>query len=447
MDQPPASERRRFAALGYRDFRVLWFGMLFASGTMAFQYYAQMWLIYSLSSSALLLGVLGATRGAATLLFGLYGGALADRMDRRLLLMVTEAVALVVNATLGLLAITGVIELWQALTLVFIGSATASIDAPVRQAIIPELVPSRHIPNAVALTTAARMGTFAFAPVLAGAVIQAIGPGGAYAASPFGNAAVIAALLALRYRGHPMEARQQSVLRNIRDGLVYTRENRMVLWIIVMMFAMGALGMSIYQGLIVKWASEVLHLDPGQYGVLAWFWGLGTLAVAYTLSFMTDVPRRGRLLIFASIVFGLSFSVFGLTRWLPLAALAYLVNGAAWTATSITAAALIQRSVTNEMRGRVMSLYMVNSAGAQLNGMVLGALAGVVGIEVLLPGATIACTLLLILLALAVPTLRRLDRHVPAQPEVRAAAEPAPQAGMTAPGQVALPFSEVRTKE
>ncbi len=391
--------------------------MLIASGTMAFQYYAQMWLIYSLTSSALLLGILGAIRGAAMLLFGLYGGALADRMDRRKLLIVTEAVALMVNATLGVMALAGAIELWQALVLIFIGSAAMSIDAPVRQALIPELVPREDIPNAVALTTAARMGTFAITPLLAGFMIDALGPGGAYAASPFGNAVVIVALLALHYRGRPADARRESLARSIRDGVVYTRQNRPVLWIIVVMFTMSALGMAIYQGLIVKWAGEVLHLEPGQYGILASVWGIGTLVVAYALALTGSIPHKGTIFIFAAIGFGLSFVLFGLVRWLPLAGFAYLINGASWTAASITGMAMVQSVVPNEMRGRVMSLYTINSSAAQLNAISLGAIASVVGMEVLLPGTTAMCAGLVIVLALTVPTLRHLDRRVTAQAE------------------------------
>ena len=118
---PPVPDAGRFPALAHRDFRTLWLGMLFASGTMAFQYYAQMWLIYNLTHSALVLGGLGAVRGLAMLVFGLYGGALADRMDRRALLMLTQTVALAVNVAIGLLAVSGLIELWQAFALIFVG--------------------------------------------------------------------------------------------------------------------------------------------------------------------------------------------------------------------------------------------------------------------------------------------------------------------------------------
>ena len=412
MDSPksPTTPPGRFPALSFRDFRTLWFGMLFASGTMAFQYYAQMWLIYELTDSIWILGALGAIRGLATILFGLYGGALADRLDRRQLLMVTQSISLVVSLALGLLAIGDQVSLWWVFGLIFAGSATASLDAPVRQALIPELVPQAHIPNAVALTTAAQLGSFAITPILAGLVIDAIGSGGAYLLSTAGNLGVLVALGLLHYRGQARAARHEPVLTTVSRGIGSARSNKIVAWIIVLNFATAAFGFSLYQGLIVNWAGAVLGLTPGGYGLLAACWGVGTLAASFGLSYVGKLRYPGRILIVGSFAFGLSFLLFGLVRSLPLAGFAYLINGAAWTAATITSASIIQSIIPNEVRGRVMSLFMLNGALAQVNSVFLGAAADVMGMELLLPAATFVCTLLVVVLALAVPTLRRLDR-------------------------------------
>lgn len=399
----------RFPALSHRDFRVLWYGMLFASGTMAFQYYAQMWLIYDLTESAWVLGALGAVRGLATLLFGLYGGALADRMDRRKLLLATQTVSMLVNLSIGLLVISGQVQLWLVFVLIFIGSATASLDSPVRQALIPELVPRQHIPNAVALTTAAQMGSFAITPVLAGFVIASIGSGGAYLLSTIGNAGVLVALWMLHYRGRSTRARHEPLLLTIRSGIDYGRKEPVILWIICLNFVTAAFGMALYNGLITKWAADVLLLDPASYGLLAATWGIGTLAASFTLSYMDEIRHLGRVLILGSFFFGLSFVLFGLTRSLPLAGFAYLINGMAWTAASIASTAIIQSMVPNEVRGRVMSLFMINGAVANMNSLILGGVADVIGMELLLPGSSLICTVLVALLVMTVPVLRRLD--------------------------------------
>jgi MFS family permease len=396
--------------------------MVLASGTMAFQYYAQIWLIYDLTNSALLLGVLGVARGAGMLVFGMYGGILADRMDRRSLLIFIEVATLLLSAVLAVMAIAGNIELWQAFALIFLASGVQSADPPVRQALIPELVRREDIPNAVALTTAARMGAFAVFPVFAGFIIDAIEPGGAYAVSIVGNVIGIGVLLALRYRGRAVEARRESLLRSVGHGLAYARRDPTISWILAVMFVMGGLGFAIYMSLIGKWAGEELGLTAGEYGLLASFWGVGTLIVAYSLAFMGDFPHKGKAFVGGSLAFGLSFVLFSFTRSLPVAALAYVINGAAWTAASISATAMVQVIVPNEVRGRVMSLFALHMAFSQMNGATLGAVADRVGLDVLMPAATILCTAVVALLVLAVPNLRRLDRRL-AQPELAMAPE------------------------
>lgn len=412
MASPEAAipDAKRFPALYHRDFRVLWIGMLFASGTLAFQYYAQMWLIYSITGSGWVLGGLGAVRGLATLIFGLYGGALADRMDRRKLLFITEIVALLVAATLGILVVSGVTSLPLIFLLIFIGAAAGSIDAPIRQALIPELVPARHIPNAVALTTAAMMGSFAITPILAGLVIDGIGPGGAYLFSTLGNIGILIALFMLRYRGQERAARHEPVLVTIRAGVTWIRGQSVLLWIILVGFITGAFGFALFHGIIAKWAGEVLGMSPGQYGVLAATWGVGTLGASYFMSWKGDIVRHGRIFVVASLVFGLSFLAFGLARSIPLAGLAYIINGAAWTAAGISGTALVQKMVPNEVRGRVMSIFMLSGAVAQINAMLLGYGADVIGIRALLIGTTLLCTILVLVVVLLVPSLRHIDR-------------------------------------
>lgn len=389
--------------------------MLFASGTLAFQYYAQMWLIYSITESAWVLGVLGAIRGFATLLFGLYGGVLADRMDRRTLLIITGSVAFVISITLGLVAIAGVGNIWLIFLLIFIGAATGSIDAPIRHALVPELVPAEHIPNAVALTTAAQMGSFAITPVLAGLVIDSVGPGGAYLLSGIGNIGILVALVMLKYKSTTSRENPEPVTESVRIGVRFSKRQPIILWIIALNFITAALCFSLYLGLIAKWAGSVLNLTPGEYGVLAATWGVGTLVASYALSWVGEISRPGRLVVLGAFLFSFTFALFGFTRSLPLVGVIFLVNGAAWTVSNIASTAIIQRIVPNEVRGRVMSVFMLNGAVAQMNSLVLGLIADAVTMEVMVPVATVLSTVLVIILIATVPTLRRLDRHIDAR--------------------------------
>lgn len=401
----------RFPALYYRDFRVLWTGMLFASGTLSFQYYAQMWLIYSITGSAWILGGLGAARGLAILIFGLYGGALADRMDRRKLLIITQSIALASAAILGVAVLAGVTSLTLIFGLIFIGAAAGSIDAPIRQALIPELVPAQHLPNAVALTTAAMMGSFAISPIFAGLIIDGIGPGGAYLVSTLGNVGIMIALLMLRYRGVSRATRHEAVLPMIREGISWVSRQRIVLWIILVGFITGAFGLAIYLGLAAMWAADILGLTPGEYGLLDATWGIGTLGAAYAMSWMGGIHRHGRIFVVGSFLFALTCLGFALARSIPMVAFVFVVNGAAFTAASISGTALVQKIVPNDVRGRVMSLLMLSGAFAQMNAVVLGVGVDVFGLEVLFVSTTALCTVLVAALIMAVPTLRHLDRY------------------------------------
>jgi MFS family permease len=257
------------------------------------------------------------------------------------------------------------------------------------------------------------MGSFAVTPVIAGLVIDLLGPGGAYLISSIGNVALLIALLMLTYAGSTVRKEAEPVLESLRIGVRFSRRHSMIPWIILVSFVTGALAFSLYMGIIAKWAGSVLDLTPGEYGLLAATWGLGTLAASVCLSYV-DVRRPGKIFAFGSILFGASFLIFGLARDWPIVIAAYIVNGAAWTAASITSTSIIQRVVPNEVRGRVMSLFMLNGAIAQMNSLVLGLLADIITLEVLLPVTTGLCTVIVTGLFLAVPALKAIDRRLEA---------------------------------
>ena len=253
--------RRNVPALQHRDFRVLWIGMFFSSATMMFQFYAQGWFILGLTSSAALLGLLGVTRGSGMLIFGLFGGALADRMDRRRLLMVTQGAALVIYGILSALVLADRISLLPAFALIFLAASVESVDAPARQALLPHLVPREHIPNAVALFIAAQVSSYAFLPPLAGVAIRLIGPGGAFAVSLVGHAVVILALLLMRTR--PVAAaRTESMVASVARGVSYAAARPNVLWLLVFSLAVGTLGFPIISTLAPFWMQHELGLGP-----------------------------------------------------------------------------------------------------------------------------------------------------------------------------------------
>lgn len=409
LTEPPGGWRSRVPALQHRDFRILWAGMFFSSATMMFQFYAQGWFILGLTDSAALLGFLGVARGSGMLAFSLYGGALADRMDRRTLLMVTQSSALGVYGLLSVLVMLDAIGLWPAFLLIFISASIESMDGPTRQALIPELVPRAHLPNAVALFTAAMISSYAFLPPMAGIAIETIGVGGAFAVSLLGHAVVIIALFMMRGRSYAPPARG-NIFVAVGKGVAYASERPRVRWVIVLSLLTGTLGFPIITTLAPYWMSEVLGLGAVGWTTMGWIWGLGAVGATVYLSTRGHSRGLGWTVVLAAAGFGLTLVLFGLTRSVPLAAVFWCLNGVCFTTNMIASTSLLQLIVEGEYLGRVMSLRMVSSAFNQLAAMPLGALADGIGIERMVPFVATALTVLV----LGGPALSRTARTLDA---------------------------------
>lgn len=411
--------RASVPALQHRDFRILWVGMFFSSATMMFQFYAQGWFILGLTGSAALLGLLGVTRGSGMLLFGLFGGALADRMDRRRLLIVTQSAALVVFGTLSVLVILDRIALWPAFGLIFLAASVESVDAPARQALLPHLVPREHLPNAVALFIAAQVSSYAFLPPLAGVAIRFVGTGGAFAASLLGHAVVIVALLLMTSRS-PVTVQREPMVVSVVRGVRHAAARPNVLWVLVFSLLVGTLGFPIISTLAPFWMQHELGLGPVGWTFMGWVWGLGTLASTVYLSTHDVRERLGPLVLLSAAGFALTLVVFGLTRWLPLAAAMWCLNGTFYTANMISSTSLLQLLVESAYVGRVMSLRLVSSALNQIASAPLGALGDAFGMGRMVPGTAALLAALVIVIPLLVRSARELHAG-----DATATAEPA----------------------
>ncbi len=419
----------RVPSLQHRDFRILWFGMFFSSATMMFQFYAQGWFIVSLTDSAAVLGLLGVVRGLAMLIFSLYGGALADRVDRRTLLMVTQSTALVLFAILAVLVSLDRISLWPALGLIFLVASVESMDQPTRQALLPHLVPRRHIANAVSLFTAAQISAYAFLPPFAGIAIETIGVGGAFGVSLLGHAAVIFALFLMRTTAKPHGVERESLPAAVAGGIRYAAARSNVRWILTYGFLVGALGFPIISTLAPYWMKNELGLDASSWTLMGWVWGLGTLAATVFLSTRKEFGHLNRTVLIGTTGFGLTLIVFGLTRNIAIAALAWGLNGTFFTANMIASASLIQLVVHNAYMGRVTSLRTLSSSINQMSAAPLGALGDAIGMSKMVPAVA---GLLVVLVGgpwLFSRSARELDRVRDADLAELEAVEPAAAAG------------------
>ena len=379
-------------ALRYRDYRLLWSGMLVMSALMPLQFITGLLYVQRAAPDdvrLLLAGLLGAMRGGAMLVVGPLGGALADRLDRRRLLLATQAVALAANALVAVLILSGVrgVTGWTVFfTLSFIAGGAMAVDAPTRQALVPQLVPREHLANAVALDSLAMQVSLPLSMVLSGLLIDRLGFGGAYACGLAGHVAVLLAVARLDapHQGSPATG-SVSLLRNLRDGLGYARGVPAILWLIVLLFAVMALAFPPVASLGPVWVTQVLGLSPAQFGLFAATWGLGAMVASVVMTRVGHFPRKGWLVGGGAIAFAALVVVWGYSRSVLLSAAVNFGLGALLSVTQISARALVQRAVPNAMQGRVMSLFMLNMGVAQLMTAPVGALAQALTFELVVP--------------------------------------------------------------
>lgn len=365
------------------------------------------------SSRLVLAGLLGAARGGAMLGFSLFGGALADRLDRRRLLMVTQTLGLVTSAAIAVVMLTNPGgDVWTVglfLALIFVASGLAAIDAPTRVAMVPELVGREDLPNAIALDAVAMQIAFPIGLPLTGVLIDAIGFGWTYVVTLWMYVSIIGALASMRYR-RTIPPKRRSVLRDVRYGLAYARQHTAVLWIIVLTFCVNGLGFPVVANLGPVWTSRVLGLSATGVGLLAMTWGIGSMMASLAMTNVGHFPNKGWLLVGAAAGFSACVVGFGYSRFIPLSAALNLGLGALLTVQSVSATSLVQRTIPNDVQGRVMSLFMMSQGISQLLTLPIGAFAQWATFELTMPLVGWTSLALVLLIAFGRPEVRNAGR-------------------------------------
>ena len=384
--------------------------MMFSGSTFVFQWYAQSWFIVQTTDSPIALGILGGGRGLVMMLLSVYGGVLADRWDRRMLLIVSQTLSMLIYAVLSVLVILDLAELWLMFVLVLLSSAALAVDQPVRQALIPELVPNRDIPNATALVAAAQMGAFAYLPPLAGVSIDHLGTGWTFALSLIGHLGIIGAAAMMHYRGGPVrtDTARPTAWADAREGFRYSIDHRKVFWIFGITWALSGLGWPLIVTLSPLWFKNELGMGATGFTLVSSAWGTASLVSSLYLAQRRDIPMLGRLFLISAFAFCGSLVLFSLTRSIPLVTLAWALNGLSYSVNMIAMIAMIQIAVPNEIRGRIMGLTTVSRSVSQLSGLPLSLFAHAVGMAVMVPAMAMVCLAVCAAMALFSPTLRRM---------------------------------------
>jgi len=379
--------RRTLAAFTYRDFRVQWFGACTSSIGTWMQIVAQNWLVVSLTNSAFFLGLDAFLQQLPIILFSLIGGVFADRYDRRRTLIASQVIQMSTSGTLAVLMFFHVVQVWHILVLSFLTGVAQSFGGPAYQSLIPSLVDKKDLPNAVALNSIQFNVARVLGPLLFAATLAAFRDYG-YAEPQAMNACfllnslsfliVINTLMMLRVK-HIPPAAPKSVRDELAGGLSYVKHHGNLGALIVLAAATTFLGFALLTFLPI-FAKTIFHEGADTFSHLMAFSGAGSIVGALIVAWLGKFRRMGLTALLVQAVYGLLIMAFAASRLLWLSDLLLFFTGAALMVVFSTVTSLVQLIAPNEMRGRVMSIYMLAFRGGMpLGSLVSGYLATYIG--------------------------------------------------------------------
>ena len=371
------------AALTSRDFRILWFGAFTSTVGTWMQKIAQNWLVLSLTGSAWYLGLDSFLGELPILLFTLVGGVVADRHNRRFLLISSQVVQLSAAALLALLVWYDVVRIWHVLLLSCTTGFAQAFGGPAYQSLIPSLVPKKDLPNAIALNSIQFNLSRVVGPVLAGLALASVGIAACFGLNALSFVAVIAALLMLRVP-HTAPTHGKSMLTELRGGLDYVRGEPVLVSLIVVAMSSTFLGLPMQTFLPVL-AQQVFGEGVDSYSRMMSFSGAGAVTGALAVAWLGRFDGMGRVLLALQAVFALLIVAVAWSRAMPLTYVLLFTAGIASIITMSLVTSLVQLVAPDHLRGRVMSIYMVAFRGGMpLGSLVSGALVARLGLPVVL---------------------------------------------------------------
>jgi MFS family permease len=360
---------RALAAFHYRDFRILWFGAFTSTVGNWMQQVAQSWLVFELTNSSFYLGLDYFFGQLPILLLTLIGGVVADRYDRRHVLLGSQLVQMSTAFTLAALVYFNRVFVAEILLLSFIAGLGQAFGGPAYQALIPSLVQKKDLPNAIALNSIQFNLARVFGPLLAGATLAAWGGAACFGLNGLSFLVVIVALLSMTIR-HTKPAEQKSLVDELTSGIRYAKSESTIVALTVLGGLTTFLGLPLLTFLPV-FAKDIFHGDINRFSHMMSFSGAGAVCGALIVAWLGRFRHMGRALLVTQASFGMLVTAFALTRVMWVSDLLLFFTGAALLMTFSMTASLVQLIVPDHLRGRVMSIYMVAFRG----GMPLGSLA------------------------------------------------------------------------
>lgn len=401
------SFKQTFTALHHRNYRLFWIGTLISHSGDWMDQVALNWLVLELTGSPFYLGLVNLCRGLPILLFTLIGGVAADRFERRTLMMVTQSAAMILALLLATLVVSGQITIWLLLPIATLRGLIVSFNLPVRHSLISELVPRENLRNAVALNSVTLNLTKIIGPLLAGLIIGTLGTAACFYINGFSFLAVLWTLWVMDIPRAPRHAADMSLRQSLVGGFHYIYGHPPMLMLVLVALIPTFLGQP-YMTMLAVFARDVLTIGPTGLGVLISCAALGSVIGALTVASLPKAGTRGIVMLVFLIAFGALLTMFATSKWPPLSAFLLVGVGAMHMAYNVSNNTILQMSVPDEYRGRVLSTLFLNRGLVPFGTAVTATLAALVGagMAVALMGTIII--LLGVGVALGSPSLRQL---------------------------------------
>jgi MFS family permease len=377
------AERSRFQemvrSLKYRNFKLFFGGQMISLTGTWMDNIAEAWLVYRLTGSSLLLGMVAFAGQIPVFFLAPLGGMMADRLNRRSVLIATQTASMILAFILAVLTITKRVTVWEVMVLAALLGVVNAFDIPARQAFLVEMVGREDLMNAIALNSSMFNGARVIGPSIAGILVASIGEGWCFFANSVSYIAVIAGLIMMRINRAPIEKHEASPLEHIAEGFRFVRGTAPIKALMMLTGLVSVVALP-YSVLMPIFAARILHGDARTLGVLMGATGIGALAGALTLASRTRLQGLGNWVASASAGFGGCLILFAFSRWYFLSVILLVPAGFCVMVQMASANTLIQSMVPDRLRGRTMAVHSMMFIGmAPIGALFAGALANRIG--------------------------------------------------------------------
>ena len=373
-------QRPGFAAFGYREYRLFWVAAAFSNVGMWTLTAGRLWLMHELTDSPVALGLVTLSSLGPILIFSVWGGVIADRVNRLKLVMFTRGMFAVTALLTGVLVATDLITPWQLIAISLVNGFLLSFDIPSRQAMMPALVGREHLPGAIAMYSFVTTGSAIMGPIFFAPFVKLAGIEGLFYIIGVSYIATVGMMSVMKSKHNASTGESRPILRDLKDGFTYVRRSRILFGLLIMGFFVGVFGAP-YQTLLPVLVEDVIAGDIDDFGGLLLGSGVGASIGAFAMAWWGRPERMGQTLLFMGVAFGAALMTLAWSTSMPVAIIAMTAIGITGTLHQTARGTIVQMATDNRYLGRVMSIHQLIWGSSAIGGLIMGALASAVDVQ------------------------------------------------------------------